>query len=174
MSEIHAETLLAAGYAVFLLLAALGLDGLARHTLRRSERYRTSGFTFHDHLDAWECPEGEHLHRAEVDRARRQIRYRASPQVCNACPVKEGCTDSDSGREIARPMDPWPHSEAGRFHRAISVVLGALASLIVVVAMVRNPTAVDLTALAGVLALTVFVLGRMASAFRATPANFPG
>ena len=56
------------------------------------------------------------------------MRYRAKAHVCNACPRKDACTDSDHGREIVRPLDPWPHSEAGRFHRGISlllVVLGA-------------------------------------------------
>ena len=26
----------------------------------------------------------------------------------------EPSTDSDHGREVVRPLDPWPHSEAGR------------------------------------------------------------
>lgn len=41
--------------------------------------------------------------------------------VCNACPSKHRCTDSDRGREIVRPLDPWPHSEAGRLHRATGI-----------------------------------------------------
>ena len=42
---------------------------LARHSHRRSERYRTAGFTYLAQLDAWECPEGEQLHRVETDHA---------------------------------------------------------------------------------------------------------
>ena len=42
------------------------------------------------------------------------------------CPRKDACTDSDRGREIVRPLDPWPHSEAGRFHRAIALLMVAL------------------------------------------------
>ena len=50
------------------------------------------------------------------------MRYRAKPSVCNTCPVKSTCTTSDHGREISREIDPWPHSEAGQFHRGIACV----------------------------------------------------
>ena len=35
-------------------------------------------------------------------------------------------------------MDPWPHSEAGRFHRTISLVMVALAALILLVEAMRH------------------------------------
>jgi hypothetical protein len=117
---IHLEVFLAAGYAVFLLGVSLGLDLLARHSYSRSERYRTAGFTYHHKSDAWICPQNQHLTRSEVDHERRLVRYRGRPQVCNHCPSKTNCTDSEEGREVVRAMDPWPHSEAGRFHRGIS------------------------------------------------------
>ena len=122
-----AEALLALGYAAFLLAAAIGLDLLARHSHTRSMRYRTAGFSFQPELDLWECPEGQQLHRVETDHRQRLARYRASPRICNACPAKADCTDSDRGREIVRPLDPWPHSEAGRFHRGIALLMVALA-----------------------------------------------
>lgn len=50
--------------------------------------------------------------------------------VCNNCPVKATCTDSDHGREIRREVDPWPHSEAGRFHRGIACSIALLALLL--------------------------------------------
>ena len=119
MSDIATESLLAAGYGLFLAVAALGLDALARHSHRRSELYRTGGFAYLEHLDAWDCPEGERLHRIDTDLHLRIARYRARAQVCNACHRKDECTDSDSGREVSRALDPWPHSEAGRFHRGM-------------------------------------------------------
>jgi hypothetical protein len=167
------EALLAAGYATFLLLAATGLDLIARHAHRRTTRYRTAGFNFRPDLDLWECPEGQHLHRVETDHRRRLARYRASPAVCNACPAKAECTDSDRGREIARPLDPWPHSEAGRFHRGVCVVLVALAALVSAIGLVRSDGTVDLVALSAVFALSVALTGRLFTALRRTPSGFP-
>ena len=114
------------------------LEWLSAHTHRRSLRYRTAGFTYDDDHDHWECPEGEHLWPHEFDHERRLVRYRAKAHVCNGCPRKDACTDSDRGREIVRPLDPWPHSEAGRFHRGIALMLVALALLIVVAEGVRH------------------------------------
>ena len=68
MTEVHSETLLAAGYAAFLIAAAILLDQLARHAQKRASRYRVGGFTYMDSVDAWECPEGERLHRVEIKR----------------------------------------------------------------------------------------------------------
>ena len=81
------------------------------------------------------------------------------------------CTDSDDGREIARALDPWPHSEAGRFHRGVCVVLVVLAALIAAIALVRSHGPAELLLLGAVLALSAALM-RTADAFRATPAGF--
>ena len=132
------EVVLAVGYAGALTLAAYVLEWLSAHTHRRALRYRTAGFTYSEELDHWECPEGQHLWPREIDLERRVIRYRATAHVCNRCPRKSACTDSDAGREIVRPIDPWPHSEAGRFHRVIAVLMVVLAALIALVALARH------------------------------------
>src|ERR671910_904062 len=149
---IQPEVFLAAGYAVFLLCVALGLDHLARHSHARSERYRTAGFTYHPSHDAWICPEDQLLVRSEVDHERRLVRYRGRPQICNYCPAKTECTDSDEGREVVRAMDPWPHSEAGRFHRGISLAVTVIAGLILAAEAIRNHAPVELAVLGAVLA----------------------
>jgi hypothetical protein len=167
------EAIIAAGYALALLAGALILEWLSAHTHRRSLRYRTAGFEYSEHHDAWVCPEGEHLWLHEHDHERRIIRYRAKAHVCNACPVKDRCTDSDEGREIVQPMDPWPHSEAGRFHRVISLMLVALAALIAVVALTRNQKPAD-AAMLGTLILLSAALSRVLQRdLRKHPANFP-
>ena len=169
----NAETLLAGGYALILLLSAGLLEWLSAHTHRRSLRYRTAGFEFRPSEDVWVCPEGEHLWPHEVDHERRLMRYRAQARVCNGCPIKGLCTDSDEGREIVRPLDPWPHSEAGRFHRTIAVMLVVLAALVAAVALVRNLAPADAAALGALLGLCAgagWLLGRD---LRAHPANFP-
>jgi len=73
MSAPHTETVLATGYASFLILAAFVIEWLSAHTHRRALRYRTAGFTYAQHLDAWQCPEGEHLWPHEFDAERRLV-----------------------------------------------------------------------------------------------------
>jgi hypothetical protein len=170
---IHPEVLLMAVYTVFLLAVSVGLDLLARHSHDRSERYRTAGFTYHHKSDAWVCPEDQVLTRSEVDHDRRLVRYRARPQICNHCPTKPDCTDSDEGREVVRAMDPWPHSEAGRFHRGISLAITLVAALILIAELLRNHAPAEIVVLAATLATTGAVAWHMRKAFRATPANFP-
>ncbi len=167
------EAVLAAGYAVLLLAIAWGLDALARHSHRRSDRYRTAGFAYRPDLDVWECPEGELLRRHETDQDQRLVRYRARAHICNQCPAKDGCTDSDRGREVVSPLDPWPHSEAGRFHRGVCVVLAALAALIAAVALVRSDGTLDLVVLAALFGISAVLAGRMLGSFRHTPSGFP-
>lgn len=169
----HPETVLAAGYAVFLLLAAVGLDRLARHAHHRADRYRTAGFRYHPQHDAWVCPQEEWLWPAEYDRHRRLVRYRARASVCNACPVKDSCTTSPHGREVIRAVDPWPHSEAGRFHRGLALMLVGLAGLILAVETIRHHTPVDLAGLAGPAVLAGALGRRFGDHLRATPAGFP-
>ena len=170
---IHPEVFLASGYAIFLVCVSLGLDSLARHSHVRSERYRTAGFTYHHTSDAWICPEDQLLVRSEVDHERRLVRYRGRSQICNHCPAKTECTDSDEGREVVRAMDPWPHSEAGRFHRGISLVVAVIAGLILAAEAIRNHAPVELAVLGAVLTVVVLVAWHLHAAFRATPANFP-
>ena len=167
------ETLLAAVYAGLLIAAAFSLEWMSAHTHRRALRFRTAGFRYEPDHDFWECPQGEQLWPREFDRELRLVRYRARAHVCNACPVKERCTDSNHGREIVRPLDPWPHSEAGRFHRVISLLLVGLGGLIVVVELARHHSLPE----AG-LACTILLVAALAGQWlgrdlRAHPANFP-
>jgi hypothetical protein len=167
------EAILAGGYASALVLAALALEWLSAHAHRRSLRYRTAGFAYHADHDAWVCPEGEYLWPHEHDHERRLVRYRARAHVCNACPVKERCTDSDHGREVVRPLDPWPHSEAGRFHRVISSMLVALAACVALVELARHHRPTEAAALCAVLGLCALVGRFLLRDLRAHPSNFP-
>ncbi|TAM81919.1 MAG: hypothetical protein EPN47_10970 [Acidobacteria bacterium] len=126
----HTEVLMAAGYAVFLVLVALMLEWLAKHSHRHSEQLRVTGFKFHKQLDHWECPTGELLRRHSTDHQRNVVLYRAPGHVCNCCHKKSDCTDSDDGREIEHRVDSWVQSEIRRYHRGISLVLLLLAALI--------------------------------------------
>ena len=171
--NIHPEVFLAVAYAVLLLGVAVGLDLLARHSHARSERYRTAGFAYHPAHDAWICPEDQLLVRSEVDHERRLIRYRGRPQICNHCPAKTECTDSEEGREVVRAVDPWPHSEAGRFHRGISLAVVLIAGLILTAEALRNHAPLELAILGATLVMVALMAWHLHSAFRATLANFP-
>ncbi len=160
------EPMFAASYAVLLLLAAAGLEWMGRHSHRRSRQYHTRGFRFHKHTDHWECPEGARLLRAEIDNELRVVRYRAPAHTCNACAIKEHCTDSTSGREIEMAMDPWLSSATGRFHRGISLTLVVLAALIFGVELVRYSKGAERWMLAagftGVSALALYLMRNLA------------
>ena len=167
------ETLLFAGYAGLLLATAAILEWLSAHTHRRSLRWRTAGFDYDGVHDRWTCPEGQDLWPHEFDHERRLVRYRAKAHICNGCPRKADCTDSDTGREIVRPLDPWPHSEAGRFHRGLSLVLIGLAALVVVVEATRHRDGAELMLL---LPLAMIIAGSarfLLHDFRRHPAGFP-
>ena len=167
------ETLLAAVYAGGLVVCAFAVEWLSAHTHRRALRFRTAGFRYEPDHDFWQCPEGEQLWPREFDRELRLVRYRARAHVCNACPAKERCTDSDHGREIVRPLDPWPHSEAGRFHRVISLLLCVLAALVLVVAAARTRQPSELALLGTALALVALAGRFLLRDLRAHPAGFP-
>jgi hypothetical protein len=167
------EVLLAAGYAGALTAGAFLLEWLSAHTHRRSLRFRTAGFSYDEIHDHWQCPEGEHLWPHEFDEERRLVRYRAKAHVCNGCPRKEACTDSDGGREIVRPLDPWPHSEAGRFHRGMSLLMVVLSLLILAVEVTRNHRPAEAALLAALFALIALGGRWLVRDFRAHPAHFP-
>jgi hypothetical protein len=170
---VRPEVLLAAGYAAFLTLGAFVLESLSAHTHRRALRYRTAGFTYVELHDHWVCPEGELLWPHEFDRERRLVRYRAKAHVCNACAVKSRCTDSDRGREIVRPLDPWPHSEAGRFHRVIALLLVVLSALVLLAEAARHHDAAEAGLLLGLLVPVALAIRWLLRDLRVHPANFP-
>lgn len=120
---------LSAGYAVVLVLVAYGIDLLAKRAHVAHDAQQTQGFVYHEDHDAWLCPEDQWLWPKSFDPDNRVMRYRGSPLVCNACPVKDSCTTSDDGREMGRTVDAWPSSESARFHRGIACAVTVLAVL---------------------------------------------
>lgn len=166
IAGVHPEALAAAAYAVVLLLLAVGLEGLARYAGWQAHRYHAAGFRYHRVLDVWECPEGEHLRPSAVDDRARIVRYRARAHVCNACPAKRRCTDSDDGREIQHDLRPWLGTAIGRFHRGMSLMLLLLAGLIVLIEFCQHPTPADGIVLGTLTAAVGILGGRLYSALR--------
>ena len=148
MSSIHIEVLLASGYALFLVAVATCLEKLGRHTHQRSRQYQTAGFTYHRHINVWECPAGQYLKLWAFDSQRQVAQYRAEAKSCNSCALKRNCTDSDDGRTLDHhPLDSWLQSEVRRFHRGISLALVFLAGLILLVEMTLQTATADLAVL---------------------------
>ncbi|MEO6145304.1 MAG: hypothetical protein ABIP19_15110 [Dermatophilaceae bacterium] len=173
MTEVDTATWLVAGYAVFLILVAHGFDHLARVTGRRSERWRTGSFVYHADHDAWVCPQDQWLWPVSFDPDNRVMRYRATPTVCNVCPVKSTCTTSNKGREITREIDPWPHSEAGRFHRGIACTIAFLACSLPLVALVPERDLLDAVVLVATIVFAGVASIPLVSHFWNTPDGFP-
>ncbi|MGW5112638.1 hypothetical protein [Nocardia sp. NPDC004123] len=167
------QTLLMGGYALILIGCAAGLDCLARHIHQRSERHRTAGFRYLPHHDYWVCPTNQPLWPHRVDDDARLVRYRARPSVCNACPEKRECTDSSHGREVSRAIDPWPHSEAGRFHRGMALMLVVLAGIFLMIAAVLHWSLTTLLVLTPIAVGWVVAAWVLTGHFRHTPADFP-
>jgi hypothetical protein len=157
----HSEPVLATAYAIALMIAASALEWLAKHSHKRADRYYTGGFRFHRDRDAWECPMGIALIRAEIDPERQIVLYRAPAHTCNNCQLKSRCTHSDGGREIAAPIDPWVRSASLRLQRGISLVLLTLACVILCVELFRHNHGTEQYVVAAVLVVVVLRLVRL-------------
>ncbi len=176
MEGFHAEVLMAAGYALFLLAAAAAIECVAKFSHRRSELMRVTGFKFHKELDHWECPTGQLLRRHSFDYQHNIVRYRAPARECNLCHKKPDCTDSDEGREIEYRVDSWIQSEIRRFHRGISLALLLLAALILAAQIAWYPEPRDLTLTGGLLVAIGAAAVRLLAGFEQVSLwrRFPG
>jgi hypothetical protein len=167
------NVLLVCGYTALLLLVAYGFDRMAKRTAVRAQRWRTGSFRYHEDHDAWTCPEDQWLWPTSFDPEQRVVRYRAKPSVCNSCPVKDTCTTSHYGREVTREIDPWPYSEAGRFHRGIACTIAALAVVLPAAMLLSRPSWVDLLALLGAIGVGIAAGIPLARHLWKTPSGFP-
>lgn len=153
MSAPATWTWLVAGYALLLLAFAWGFDRMAQRTSDRAAQWRTGKFVYHSDHDAWKCPQDQWLWPTSFDPENRVMRYRATPSICNVCPVKDTCTTSMHGREITRAVDPWPHSETGRFHRGIACAVAGFGVIMPLATLVANHGPADVLVLLGAVAL---------------------
>ncbi len=173
MAGVDIMVWLAAGYGLLLLAVAWGIDFAARRAAQRTTAWRSGAFTYHEDHDAWLCPEDQWLWPQSFDPGNRVMRYRASPTVCNSCPVKDTCTASDTGREVSRNVDPWPSSEAERFHRGIACCVAVLAMLWPAITFLTATTTTERLMLAGVLVVVGLTSAPLWSHLRRSRADFP-
>ena len=173
MTSPTAAAWLVAGYALALVATAWGVDVMARRVSQRAAQWRSGQFRYHADHDAWVCPQDQWLWPSSFDPKHRVMRYRAKPSVCNSCPVKSTCTTSEHGREISREIDPWPHSEAGRFHRGIACCVAALGVVMPLVMLARLHSPADLLVLIGVITVVLAASLPLAGHLWRTPSNAP-
>jgi hypothetical protein len=138
MAGVPLECIVMLGYALSLALIALLLEWIAHHAHRRSVGASTAGFTYHPDRDLWRCPKDQHLFPVFSDSAKGLVIYRAPASACNSCISKPACTDSNDGREIRRSSLGEVEYGMKRFHRAVSLTLLVLASLILVIELFRT------------------------------------
>jgi hypothetical protein len=173
LGGVAVEVWLACGYTAFLVLVAYALDRLGAAASSRSGRWRHGAFRYHADHDAWVCPQDQWLWPHSFDPDQRVMRYRASPTVCNSCPVKHTCTTSDAGRELSRPVDAWPHSEAGRFQRGIACAITGIAVLLPLALVVGGQSALETGVLLATAAVAAAVSLPLWRHLRRTPSGFP-
>ncbi|WP_343708586.1 hypothetical protein [Mycobacterium sp.] len=164
---------LAAGYALVLVGIAWSFDAMARRASARAARWRTGQFVYHPDHDAWMCPQDQWLWPTSFDPQHRLMRYRALPAVCNSCPVKSTCTTSAHGRQISREIDPWPHSDAGRFHRGIACAVAGFGVVLPVATLAASHSVADVLVLVATMVIVVTAGLPLARHLWNTPTNAP-
>ena len=129
---------------------------------------------YHDDVDGWRCHEDQWLWPTAFDPDKRVIRYEGAHAICGRCPSKDSCSPTPGPREITRPVDPWPYSDAGRFHRGVGLVIACVGVFIPVLLMVAFHAAGDLIVL-GTTTVVVIVAGvlPLARHLWSTPDNAP-
>jgi len=167
------EVWLVTGYALVLIGVAWLLDRLGERSALRSASWRTSNFVYHADHDAWKCHQDQWLWPASFDPEKRVIRYAGQHAICGRCPVKDSCSPTPGPREITRPVDPWPHSEAGRFHRGLALTVACIGVFLPAMSLFGARGWLEVL----VLAATVVIVGSLtyplARHLWTSPANAP-
>jgi len=83
---------------------------------QRTPFYGQREFQYDPEQDSYTCPNGA-LFRLEKHRyTERTKEYRADAAICNACPLKEHCTDSERGRSLRRSFDEESLERVRAYH----------------------------------------------------------
>src|SRR5712692_4058960 len=72
---------------------------------QRTPFYGQREFQYDPQQDVYICPTGAVLRLKKSRYTERTKEYRADAATCNACPLKEHCTDSQHGRSLRRSFD---------------------------------------------------------------------
>lgn len=70
------------------------------------------------------------------DPDKRVIRCEGARAICGRCPSKDSCLSTPDSWEITQFVGPWPHSDAGCFHRGVGLAIACVGVLILTLLMV--------------------------------------
>ena len=164
---------LVAVYVLVMLAVAWAVDVLGSRSARRSMNWRHADFVYHDDVDGWRCHEDQWLWPTAFAPDKRVIRYEGAHAICGRCPSKETCSPTPGPREITRPVDPWPYSEAGRFHRGVALVIACVGIFLSLSMMTLFHGPDDLVVLGTTLAIMAAGTYPLARHLWNTPDNAP-
>jgi transposase len=68
----------------------------------RKGKFADEAFTYDPQDDVYLCPGGQRLKRTRYDRNRETFQYQCQANVCQACSLKDQCTDTKTGRTLRR------------------------------------------------------------------------
>ena len=71
----------------------------------RAGHYDDTQFTYDVARDTYTCPAGQTLTRRRYHERRNTYEYTAAAGVCAACPLRDKCTEAQSGRTLQRHRD---------------------------------------------------------------------
>ena len=167
------QVVLTCCYSLFLLTVAWLLDVLGRHSARMSREWKTTNFVYHDDRDGWKCHEDHWLWPASFDPQKRVVRYRGQHEICGRCPVKDTCSPTMTAREVTMPVDPWPYSEAGLFHRGMTVCVMVAALALPGGMLFVARTVAEVVTLIATIAIVCLALVPTAASMRRRPVDIP-
>jgi hypothetical protein len=84
---------------------------------QRTPFYGQREFQYDPQQDVYTCPHGAVLRLEKHRYTERTKEYRADAATCNACPLKEHCTDSEQGRSLRRSFDEEYLERVRAYHR---------------------------------------------------------
>ena len=173
MTDVSTPVWLVSGYAAFLVVIAPSSTGLragSRDIPRPGGpgRSPTTATT-----TPGSAPKSNGCGRCRSTRTCAPRSTAATRSSATAAPSKvRAPTRTAAGKSFAR-WTPWPHSEAGRFHRGIACSLVLLALLLPLATLVTRSHPLDAIVLVAVLVLVALTGLPLVSHLRHTPSGFP-
>ncbi len=70
----------------------------------RNGRFSDEAFTYDPKDDVYLCPAGQRLQQRRYDRNRETFQYQCQAKICQACSLRDQCTDSKTGRTLRRHL----------------------------------------------------------------------